>query len=130
MMTMCLPEVLNLRMRFLKVFGRSSIGDSVRIGRSNSSFGHLKCFGCAISESVCTKLLHRSRFTLHLNRKVHIFSTLHQKKEVMCKPILDLPKEFAGRRTLVTGGSRGIGAATAQRQSQEHKWTFIGAEVV
>lgn len=28
---------------------------------------------------------------------------------------LDLSKEFAGRRALVTGGSRGIGAATAQR---------------
>lgn len=28
---------------------------------------------------------------------------------------LDLTKEFAGRRALVTGGSRGIGAAVAQR---------------
>ena len=28
---------------------------------------------------------------------------------------LDLSKEFEGRRALVTGGSRGIGAATAQR---------------
>ena len=28
---------------------------------------------------------------------------------------LDLSKEFVGRRALVTGGSRGIGAATAQR---------------
>ena len=28
---------------------------------------------------------------------------------------LDLSKEFAGKRALVTGGSRGIGAATAQR---------------
>jgi len=48
----------------------------------------------------------------------------------MCKPILDLSKEFAGRRTLVTGGSRGIGAAIAQRQPQEHSGHFIGAEVV
>ncbi len=29
--------------------------------------------------------------------------------------VLDLSKEFAGRRALVTGGSRGIGAAIAQR---------------
>ena len=29
--------------------------------------------------------------------------------------LLDLTKEFAGRRVLVAGGSRGIGAATAQR---------------
>ena len=29
--------------------------------------------------------------------------------------LLDLSKEFAGRRALVTGGSRGIGAAVAQR---------------
>jgi NAD(P)-dependent dehydrogenase (short-subunit alcohol dehydrogenase family) len=29
--------------------------------------------------------------------------------------LLDLSKEFAGRRVLVTGGARGIGAATAQR---------------
>jgi NAD(P)-dependent dehydrogenase (short-subunit alcohol dehydrogenase family) len=28
---------------------------------------------------------------------------------------LDLSKEFVGRRALVTGGSRGIGAAIAQR---------------
>ena len=28
---------------------------------------------------------------------------------------LDLSKEFAGKRALVTGGSRGIGAAVAQR---------------
>src|ERR1700729_128278 len=31
------------------------------------------------------------------------------------KSHLDLSKEFEGRRALVTGGSRGIGAATAQR---------------
>jgi NAD(P)-dependent dehydrogenase (short-subunit alcohol dehydrogenase family) len=30
-------------------------------------------------------------------------------------PLLDLSKEFAGRRALVTGGARGIGAAAAQR---------------
>jgi NAD(P)-dependent dehydrogenase (short-subunit alcohol dehydrogenase family) len=30
-------------------------------------------------------------------------------------PISSLPNEFAGRRALVTGGSRGIGAAVAQR---------------
>ncbi len=29
--------------------------------------------------------------------------------------LLDLSQEFAGRRALVTGGSRGIGAAVAQR---------------
>ena len=29
--------------------------------------------------------------------------------------MLDLSKEFAGKRALVTGGSRGIGGATAQR---------------
>src|ERR1700683_3781677 len=29
--------------------------------------------------------------------------------------VLDLSNEFAGRRALVTGGSRGIGAAVAQR---------------
>jgi NAD(P)-dependent dehydrogenase (short-subunit alcohol dehydrogenase family) len=29
--------------------------------------------------------------------------------------LLDLSKEFAGRRALITGGSRGIGAAAAQR---------------
>jgi NAD(P)-dependent dehydrogenase (short-subunit alcohol dehydrogenase family) len=29
--------------------------------------------------------------------------------------LLDLTKEFAGKKALVTGGSRGIGAATAQR---------------
>jgi NAD(P)-dependent dehydrogenase (short-subunit alcohol dehydrogenase family) len=29
--------------------------------------------------------------------------------------VLDLSKEFSGRRALVTGGSRGIGGATAQR---------------
>src|ERR1700748_2197368 len=33
----------------------------------------------------------------------------------MSKYVLDLSKEFAGRRALVTGGSRGIGAAIAQR---------------
>jgi len=33
----------------------------------------------------------------------------------LAKYQLDLSKEFAGRRALVTGGSRGIGAATAQR---------------
>jgi hypothetical protein len=48
----------------------------------------------------------------------------------MPKSILDLSKEFAGRRALVTGGSRGIGTASAQRQPQEHSGHFIGAEVV
>ena len=33
----------------------------------------------------------------------------------MPNSVLDLSKEFAGRRALVTGGSRGIGAAIAQR---------------
>ena len=33
----------------------------------------------------------------------------------MPQSVLDLSKEFAGRRVLVTGGSRGIGAAIAQR---------------
>src|SRR5882757_2813197 len=33
----------------------------------------------------------------------------------MSNSVLDLSKEFAGRRALVTGGSRGIGAAVAQR---------------
>ena len=33
----------------------------------------------------------------------------------MAQANLDLSKEFAGRRALVTGGSRGIGAAVAQR---------------
>jgi NAD(P)-dependent dehydrogenase (short-subunit alcohol dehydrogenase family) len=33
----------------------------------------------------------------------------------MSKYLLDLSKEFDGRRVLVTGGSRGIGAAAAQR---------------
>jgi len=33
----------------------------------------------------------------------------------MSKYQLDLSKEFAGKRAIVTGGSRGIGAATAQR---------------
>ena len=33
----------------------------------------------------------------------------------MSEYLLDLTKEFAGKRALVTGGSRGIGAATAQR---------------
>jgi NAD(P)-dependent dehydrogenase (short-subunit alcohol dehydrogenase family) len=33
----------------------------------------------------------------------------------MSKYKLDLSKEFAGKRALITGGSRGIGAATAQR---------------
>ena len=33
----------------------------------------------------------------------------------MSNSVLDLSKEFAGRRVLVTGGSRGIGAAIAQR---------------
>lgn len=33
----------------------------------------------------------------------------------MSKSHLDLSREFAGRRALVTGGSRGIGAAIAQR---------------
>src|SRR5580698_8448054 len=33
----------------------------------------------------------------------------------MSEYLLDLTKEFAGRRALVTGGSRGIGAAVAQR---------------
>jgi NAD(P)-dependent dehydrogenase (short-subunit alcohol dehydrogenase family) len=33
----------------------------------------------------------------------------------MSKSVLDLSKEFVGRRALVTGGSRGIGAAVAQR---------------
>jgi NAD(P)-dependent dehydrogenase (short-subunit alcohol dehydrogenase family) len=33
----------------------------------------------------------------------------------MSSYLLDLSKEFTGRRVLVTGGSRGIGAATAQR---------------
>ena len=33
----------------------------------------------------------------------------------MSNSVLDLSKEFAGRRALVTGGSKGIGAAIAQR---------------
>lgn len=33
----------------------------------------------------------------------------------MSKYLLDLSKEFAGRRALITGGSRGIGAGIAQR---------------
>src|ERR1700760_4595284 len=33
----------------------------------------------------------------------------------MSKSQLDLSKEFVGKRALVTGGSRGIGAAIAQR---------------
>src|SRR6201996_2685637 len=33
----------------------------------------------------------------------------------MANSALDLSKEFQGRRALVTGGSRGIGAAIAQR---------------
>jgi NAD(P)-dependent dehydrogenase (short-subunit alcohol dehydrogenase family) len=33
----------------------------------------------------------------------------------MSKYSLDLTKEFAGKRALITGGSRGIGAAVAQR---------------
>ena len=33
----------------------------------------------------------------------------------MSKYKLDLTKEFVGKRALITGGSRGIGAATAQR---------------
>src|ERR1700746_2184561 len=33
----------------------------------------------------------------------------------MSKYKLDLSKEFAGKRALITGGSRGIGAAAAQR---------------
>lgn len=33
----------------------------------------------------------------------------------MSKYLLDLTKEFAGKKALITGGSRGIGAATAQR---------------
>ena len=33
----------------------------------------------------------------------------------MARSNLDLSSEFAGRRALVTGGSRGIGAAVAQR---------------
>src|ERR1700754_587140 len=33
----------------------------------------------------------------------------------MYSPTTSLPDEFAGRRALVTGGSRGIGAAIAQR---------------
>jgi NAD(P)-dependent dehydrogenase (short-subunit alcohol dehydrogenase family) len=36
-------------------------------------------------------------------------------KDNMSKYLLDLTKEFVGKRALVTGGSRGIGAATAQR---------------
>src|SRR6201996_9406964 len=36
-------------------------------------------------------------------------------KESMSNAVLDLSKEFAGRRALVTGGSKGIGAAIAQR---------------
>jgi len=35
----------------------------------------------------------------------------------MSKSVLDLSKEFAGRRALVTGGTRGIGVAIAQRLS-------------
>ena len=31
------------------------------------------------------------------------------------RPVPSAPDEFAGRRVLVTGGSRGIGAAIAQR---------------
>jgi len=34
---------------------------------------------------------------------------------IMSKYKLDLSKEFAGKRALITGGSRGIGAAVAQR---------------
>ncbi|MCW2495500.1 SDR family NAD(P)-dependent oxidoreductase, partial [Jatrophihabitans sp.] len=33
----------------------------------------------------------------------------------MYTPTSSIPDEFAGRRALVTGGSRGIGAAIAQR---------------
>src|ERR1700755_1808604 len=37
------------------------------------------------------------------------------KERNMSKYKLDLTKEFAGKRALITGGSRGIGAAVAQR---------------
>jgi NAD(P)-dependent dehydrogenase (short-subunit alcohol dehydrogenase family) len=37
------------------------------------------------------------------------------KDKTMSKYLLDLSQEFAGKRALVTGGSRGIGAAVAQR---------------
>ena len=59
---------------------------------------------CAISESVCTKLLHRSDLLdIRIVRYIYFWPT-KQKKEVMCKSILDLSKEFAGRRILATGG--------------------------
>src|ERR1700735_3101898 len=38
-----------------------------------------------------------------------------ERKAQMARLNLDLSNEFAGRRALVTGGSRGIGAAVAQR---------------
>jgi NADP-dependent 3-hydroxy acid dehydrogenase YdfG len=40
---------------------------------------------------------------------------LAEEEKTMTKSVLDLSKEFVGRRALITGGSRGIGAAIAQR---------------
>src|SRR5260370_42586852 len=86
---------------------------SSRIGRSNSSFGHLKCFGCAISESVCTKLLHSLRFTSHLNRKVHIlrpFTGPPSRRKKLCPSrFLICPKNSPA----AAPSSQGVPAASA-----------------
>src|SRR5277367_3966612 len=52
------------------------------------------------------------RMDLHVSAP----TPLSKKREAqMAQSNLDLSKEFAGRRALVTGGSRGIGAAVARR---------------
>ncbi len=48
-------------------------------------------------------------------RGMHKAATSRSIFAAVTEYLLDLTKEFAGRRAIVTGGSRGIGAATAQR---------------
>src|ERR1700744_1960198 len=67
-----------------------------------------------ILESNCVQPLHRQRGDRR-SGVTRLPTVVSKKGHAMYTPTPALPDEFSGRRALVTGGSRGIGAAIAQR---------------